>query len=386
MTRMTFGVFVAPHHRLGENPTVAIRRTIELIEWCDRLGFEEAWVGEHHSTGHEIIADPFLILAAAAERTSRIKLGPGVVSLPYHHPFMVADRLVQFDHMTMGRAMLGVGPGALISDADMMGIDPATQRPRMNEALGVIIRLLRGESVTHEADWFTLREAQLQLAPFQPDGIPIAVASTTSPSGVTSAGRYGVGVLALGAGLIGGRKNLAEQWQIAEETAAEHGTTVDRKHWRPVLRVHLSETRDQAIADVTYARQIERDQYFRPLLGLSNDHSIEQEIEEGSLVIGTPEDAVRTIGDLYDSSGGFGGFMILAHEWASTPKTLHSYELFARYVAPHFQGSLAAPKASAEFLIRKRPGYKDVAQNAIAQAFAASGRAMPETVDIHKYR
>ena len=371
---------------MGENPTLAIRRALDLIEWCDELGMDEAWIGEHHSTGHEIIADPFMIMAAAAERTKRIRLGPGVVSLPYHHPFIVADRIVQFDHMSMGRAMLGVGPGALISDADMMGIEPATQRPRMNEALGVIIRLLNGEIVNHRSDWFELREAQLQLAPYQEHGIPIAVASTTSPSGVTSAGRHGVGVLALGAGLIGGKKNLAEQWAIAEETAAAHGKTVDRRNWRPVLRVHLAESRKEAIADVLAARQIERDQYFKPLLGLSNEHSIEQEIEEGSLVIGTPDDAICVISDLFDSSGGFGGFMILAHEWASQPKTLHSLELFARYVMPHFQQSLVAPRASADFLIRKRPGYKDKAQQAIEQAFHDAGRAMPGTVDIQKYR
>ena len=281
MTRMNFGLFVPPHHRMGENPTLAMRRVLELIQWCDELGYDEAWIGEHHSTGHEIIADPIMMMAAAAERTTRIKLGSGVVSLPYHHPFIVADRIVQFDHMSRGRAMLGVGPGALISDADMMGIDPPTQRPRMDEALGVIVRLLNGEVVTHKSDWFECREAQLQLLPFQEDGIPIAVASTTSPSGVTSAGRYGVGVLALGAGLIGGKKNLAEQWQIAEEVAAEHGTTVDRREWRPVLRVHLSEDRDVAINEVRRARQIERDQYFEPLLGLSNDYTLEQEIEEG---------------------------------------------------------------------------------------------------------
>jgi limonene 1,2-monooxygenase len=386
MDRMSFGLFVPPHHRLGENPTLAMRRVIELIEHCDRLGFDEAWIGEHHSTGHETIADPFMIMAAAAERTRRIKLGPGVVSLPYHHPFMVADRIVQFDHMSMGRAMLGVGPGALISDADMMGIDPATQRPRMNEALGVIVKLLNGESVTYQSDWFEVREAQLQLSPFQHDGIPVAVASTTSPSGVTSAGQYGLGVLALGAGLIGGKKNLAEQWQIAEETAAKYSQTVDRREWRPVLRVHLADDRDEAIQDVLAARQIERDQYFKPLLGLSNDYTIEQEIAEGTLVIGSPDDAIRVISDMHDASGGFGCFLILAHEWASTPKTLHSLELFARYVMPHFQGSLDAPRASADFLVRKRPGYKDIATRAIAQAFTDSGRAVPEGMDIHKVR
>src|ERR671910_1518824 len=162
---MDFGVFMAPYHPVGESPLMTFRRDLELIEWCDRLGFDEAWVGEHHSAAWENIADPAVFLAAAGQRTHRIRLGSGVVSLPYHQPMMVADRFVQLDYLTNGRAMLGVGPGALISDAVMMGIDPVTQRPRMDEALGVIVRLLAGEVVTHAADWFELHEVRLQMLP-----------------------------------------------------------------------------------------------------------------------------------------------------------------------------------------------------------------------------
>ena len=83
---MTFGVFLAPYHQPGQNPTLALERDLELIQLLDRLGFDEAWVGEHHSTGWETIASPELFLAVAAERTRHIRLGTGVVSLPYHHP------------------------------------------------------------------------------------------------------------------------------------------------------------------------------------------------------------------------------------------------------------------------------------------------------------
>ena len=139
--RMKFGVFMGPFHRVGENPTLAIDRDLELVQWLDYLGFDEAWIGEHHSAGWEIISSPEIFIAAAAERTRHIKLGTGVISLPYHHPLMVANWMVQLDHMTHGRVMMGVGPGALPSDAYMMGIDHTVQRPRMDEALGVILRL-----------------------------------------------------------------------------------------------------------------------------------------------------------------------------------------------------------------------------------------------------
>src|ERR1700752_2032297 len=135
------GIFLAPFHPIDEDPTLALQRDLELVEWLDRLGYEEAWVGEHHSAGFEIIASPELFIAAAAERTRRIKLGTGVVSLPYHSPLMTANRIRQLDHQTRGRVMFGVGPGLLPSDAFSMGIDPATQRDPMVEGIEVILKL-----------------------------------------------------------------------------------------------------------------------------------------------------------------------------------------------------------------------------------------------------
>ena len=157
------GIFLAPFHPVDEDPTLCIQRDLELIEHLDRLGYDEAWVGEHHSAGFEIIASPELFIAAAAERTKRIKLGTGVISLPYHNPLMAANRIIQLDHQTKGRVMFGVGPGLLPSDAFQMGIDPSTQRDRMVEAIEVILRLFKGERVTHKSDWFTLVDATCQL-------------------------------------------------------------------------------------------------------------------------------------------------------------------------------------------------------------------------------
>ena len=135
-------------HRTGVNPTLALQRDLELMEHLDRLGYAEAWIGEHHSAGSELIASPEVFIAAAAERTKHIKLGTGVNSLPYHHPFVLADRIVMLDHLTRGRMMFGAGPGQLTSDAMMLGIDPLQQRPRMEESLEVMMRLFAGETVT----------------------------------------------------------------------------------------------------------------------------------------------------------------------------------------------------------------------------------------------
>src|SRR3954447_25019107 len=150
------GIFLAPFHAMDENPTLSLQRDMELLELLDKLNYHEAWIGEHHSGGFEIIASPEMFIAAAAERTRHIRLGTGVVSVPYHHPFMLASRMTQLDHMTRGRAMFGVGPGALVHDAAKIGIKAADQRRMMDEALEVIVPLLRGETVTRKTDWFTL--------------------------------------------------------------------------------------------------------------------------------------------------------------------------------------------------------------------------------------
>src|SRR5438874_2715789 len=152
---LRFGVFLAPFHPAGQNPTLALERDLELITRLDELGFDEAWVGEHHSAGFEIIASPEVFIAAAAQRTRHIRLGTGVSSLPYHQPMMLADRMVLLDHLTRGRVMLGVGPGALPSDAHMLGIEPDRQRSMMEESLEAIVHLLTSdEPLTVKTDWF----------------------------------------------------------------------------------------------------------------------------------------------------------------------------------------------------------------------------------------
>jgi limonene 1,2-monooxygenase len=241
--RLRFGIFMAPYHSPRENPTTCFERDRDLVQWLDELGFEEAWVGEHHSAGYEIISSPELFLADLAARTRHIRLGTGVVSLPYHSPLMVAERMNQLDHLTRGRAMLGVGPGLLPSDAMMLGIDPREQRRMMGESLDVVLRLLRGEVVTEKTDWFELRDAKLHLAPYSRPHLEVAVAASVTPSGPRTAGRYGISMLSPAATTQGGFNALAYHWGILEETAAEHGQTVGRDRWRVAGWCHVAETR-----------------------------------------------------------------------------------------------------------------------------------------------
>jgi limonene 1,2-monooxygenase len=379
---MKFGIFLAPFHRIGENPTLALSRDMELIEWLDDLGYDEVWVGEHHSAGWELIASPEIFIAAAAERTKHIMLGSGVTSLPYHHPLLVAQRFVQLDHMTRGRTMLGCGPGALVSDAYMMGIEPVMQRPRMDEALDAIMRLLACEEpVTMKTDWFELREARLHLAPYTTPRFPIAVASTITPAGVIAAGKHGLGVLSLGAGLPGGPEMLANQWKIAEETAAEHGKTMDRRDWKLVVNVHVADDDEEAMRQVKRAERHETITYFEETLGRPpgrSDDPLTEGVKMGTTLVGSVETVVRGIERLQElSAGGFGGVLVRAHEWANREQTLKSYELFARYVMPRFQGSLDMVRGSNDWARGNRKTIFSPNVEAIRRAYTDAGREVP---------
>ena len=359
--RMKFGVFMAPFHRVGENPTLALERDLELLQWLDTLGFDEAYIGEHHSAGWETIASPELFMATAAERTRHIRLGTGVTSLPYHHPFMVANRMVQLDHLTRGRVILGCGPGALASDALMLGIKPERQRAMMEESLDAIVRLMSDtEPYSVKTDWFEMNEAVLQLRPYQDPIVPVAVASVESPAGVTLAGKHGASVLSLSVPRDTIRKtSLAELWSIAEETAAEHGKTMHRKDWGVVMGVHLADSKEQAFKDIKEGAGNVVTEYFGRTLGnevpdVPRDQIVDYMVDHNQWIVGTPDDCIAGIQRLQELTGGFGKFMMRVEDWAPRDKIHRSYELLARYVMPYFQGSLQGIQTSNEWASERR--------------------------------
>src|SRR6516164_2668781 len=235
MGRLRFGIFMAPFHPAGENPTLALERDLDLIVHLDRLGWDEAWIGEHHSAGTEIIASPEIFIASAAQRTRHIKLGTGVISVSYHNPLWVAERAVLLDHLTRGRFLLGLGPGALPSDAAMIGLDMPQTRDLLEDAVDIITQLFTSdEPVNFENDRWVLRDARLHLRPYTQPHPEIAIAAVASPAGPRLAGRYGYGLLSIGATLAAGFDVLALHWDVMEERAAHYGVDVDRSAWRLV--------------------------------------------------------------------------------------------------------------------------------------------------------
>jgi limonene 1,2-monooxygenase len=345
--RLRFGIFMAPFHPAGQNPTLALERDLELIEHLDRLGWDEAWVGEHHSAGTEIIASPEIFIAAAAQRTRHIKLGTGVISVSYHNPLWVAERAVLLDHLTRGRFMLGLGPGSLPTDAAMIGLDQSQTRDLLAEGVDIIMRLLRSdEPVTFKNDRWDLRDARLHLRPYSNPLFDVSVAAVASPIGPQTAGKHGIGLLSVGATQAVGFDLLALHWDVVEERAAKFGTTVDRDQWRLVGLMHIAETREQAYREVEYGIE-QWFHYFQsvaafPQLAVAGGNireMIDFVNDSGLGSVGTVDDAVAQIERLIkQSNGGFGCYMLLAHEWANPVATHRSYELISQHVLPQFQG------------------------------------------------
>lgn len=389
MSRINFGAFLAPHHPIGEHPMLQFQRDLDLVEHLDRLGYNEFWCGEHHSTGWETIASPEMFLAAAGQRSHRIKLGTGVVSLPYHHPYNVAQRMVQLDHMTGGRAIFGSGPGALPSDAYTLGIDPMTQRDRQDEAIGVIKRLMKGEArFDHESEWFTLKNAALQLLPLQED-MEFVVASMISPSGMTLAGKYGAGALSIGSMSTAGLQSLPLQWSFAQDSAEKHGQSVDRSNWRIVMNFHIAETREQAREEAKHGLMRWHNEYtvgtlMRPGAEIyeSPDEAVDAMAfgDNAAIVIGTPDDLIDSIRKMYELTGGFGTVIGFVHDWCTPEQNFRSWDRVARYVVPEINGYLNAYRSSQQDVIENREVF-DRAGEAVVSKIMENEKAVQALSD-----
>ncbi len=367
---------MAPFHPPEHSPTLSLESDLQLLEHMDTLGFDEAWIGEHHSAGSEIIASPEIFIATAAARTNNIKLGTGVVSVPYHNPLWTAERMVLLDHLTKGRVMFGVGPGALPTDAAMLGLEPSEMRPLLEEYMAIIMHLLTSdEPISYQSDRLTLSDARLHLRPYSDPLFDIAVAAVASPSGAKLAGMYGAGVLSLGATVAIGMDVLAHHWTIQEEVAAKHGQVADRSKWRLVGLMHLAESEAEARKEVEYGME----QWFRyfqnvaafPQMAVEGGDLNEMiDFVNGGLgVVGTPDMAIAQIEALLEqSNGGFGAFMTLAHNWANPESTQKSYELFARHVMPRFQGQVDSLIGAADRARTARPGLAEKQLVAVDEA------------------
>jgi limonene 1,2-monooxygenase len=269
-----------------------------------------------------------------------------------------------------------------------MGIDPMTQRDRMAEALDAILRLFRGEIVTEKTDWYTMEGARLHLLPYTKPYPEVAVVSSNTPSGGRLAGKYDLSMICVAATNPFGYEALSANWQIANDVAAEHGRTMDANRLRLVGPMHIAETREQAFKNARWG--------FERYLGYANNNQprfivppgqdpLEWFVENRYGVCGTPDDAIALIERLQAKQGPFGAFLHQAHNWADWEATKRSYELYARYVMPHFSRANAPRAASYQWCGDNRTefsGKRQAASKAMFDKHEAEQRALREGASV----
>jgi limonene 1,2-monooxygenase len=257
----------------------------------------------------------------------------------------------------------------------MFGLQPADLRERMEEAIDVIMPLLRGETVTAKTEWFELREARLNVGCYTQPTIETAITSVRSPAGVVAAGRHGAGVLVLGGIDDASLQHHVENWHIYEETAARYGYVADRSSWRITMFVHVAETREQAKKDLEYGLEAYVG-YANDVVpapnpiprGLPDPVAYINETQRG--IIGTPDDVIREIERVYDALGGFGALLIFQQDWANWQASLRSFELIAEDVRPHFTRANRLRQASYDRIAPNSEGNRALARTAVAEATA----------------
>ncbi|MCF8566860.1 LLM class flavin-dependent oxidoreductase [Alicyclobacillus tolerans] len=343
---MKFGLFFMPEHIPGENLTLAYQRDLDQIVLAEKLGYDEVWIGEHHSGGWEVVPAPELMIAQAAARTSRIQLGTGVISLPFHHPFQVAESAAFLDHLTNGRLILGLGAGGLPSDMELFGIPPEQTRPMMRESAEIILKIFEanGEPISYEGQYWTINNMKLNVLPMQKPHPPIAVAGLATMGSYELCGKNGWWPLSVLFAPVG---TLKEQGRVYDETARAAGRPVTREHWRITREIYVAETTEKAFNDIKEKAAKSYYDYLFPL-GLTplakhdpnvpdEDVTLEYMWKNAPWIVGSPEDCVSQIKQLYEEVGGFGSLLFTCHDWTTTENWNHSLELFARYVMPHFK-------------------------------------------------
>jgi limonene 1,2-monooxygenase len=327
-------LFLQPLHHVSEDPTEALARDLDLVTHLDGLGYDEVWIGEHHSTGWENVASPEVFIAAAAERTERIRFGTGVVQLGLHHPLVALDRMILLDHLTRGRVSFGVGIGGGIpSDLTVFGLTPHEAGARMKQSMDVIIRLLESdEPLSEKTDWFELNGAVLQMRPYTRPHMRFAVASTDDRN-VELMGRLGGDVL-----LGGVPEKVPGVFESLRKGARAMGESVSRDQIVLSYVMHIANTRAEAQEGFREGAIAEFYEFQvgvngRPEPEAGPDRWYDDYVERN--IIGSPRDALRKLEQISKTAGGVGGFIFMAREWAGVEASRESWRLFAEEVAPY---------------------------------------------------
>ena len=358
---MNFGLFMMPFHPPSRSYADSYDQDIELLVQADRLGYHEAWIGEHFTDMWENLPAPELLIAQALAITEKIVLATGVTLLPLHHPVDTAHRIAMLDHMARGRFYWGVGVRSVPSDLELYGVnskDMDAVRDQGREALEVILGLWASEEghFDYEGKYYQVHapeappelELRLYYKPYQQPHPPIGVGATSKKSStIRMAGERGWMPMS-GANLLA--NDLRGHWELVEEGAATTGRKAERQQWRIVRNIYVSESSDLAReeARVVMGRPFDEHQWInRKAAGLLDllklDPSMPDEavnvdyMMENHWIVGDPQECADRIRQLYQDVGGFGTLLITTLDSDDHSLVQRSHRLVMEEVAPRLK-------------------------------------------------
>jgi len=354
---MEVGFFTMPLHPPGSNITQTLEDDLQQLVTLDKMGYKEAWIGEHFTTVWENIPAPDLFIAKALAMTKNIVLGTGVTCMPNHNPFMIAHRIAQLDHMAKGRFHWGVGSGGFPGDFDVFGFDPTTgeHRTMTRDAIDLVLQIWNDPKpghYTHKFWDFHIPEPideyglRFHMTPYQKPHPPIAVAGV-SPRSETLILAGERGWIPMSINLVPNNQ-LKTHWDAVEEGAAKAGRAADRSMWRIAREVYIADTTEKARKEALEG-VLRRDfeQYFLHLLSTTKQLDLMKEdpnmpdsevtaeyLVDHIWIVGSPDDVAAKLRKLHEDVGGFGVLLAMGHEWQPEDKWVNSMSMLVKDVLP----------------------------------------------------
>ncbi len=352
---MKVGYFTMPLHPPGSDFTKTVEDDLQQIVTLDRLGYSEAWIGEHFTFAWENIPSPDLFIAKALGMTENIVLGTGVTCMPNHNPVMIAHRIAQLDHMARGRFYWGIGSSSTPGDYEMFGFDPESsdRREYTRQSIDLILKIWEDPKPgLYESEYWRFRIPEpvdeigltFHLTPYSKPHPPIAIAGV-SPRSDTLIMAGERGWIPMSINLV--PSNIVKtHWDAVEEGASKAGRTADRSTWRIAREVYVAETTEQARKEAlngTLRRDFE--DYWLKLMPWSktldrmkldpnmpdSDVTVEY-LRDAIMIVGSPDDVADQLRQLYDDVGGFGVLLAMGHEWAPEDQWVNSMTFLSREV------------------------------------------------------
>lgn len=361
MRETAFGCFLPSFHNPSVSPHAALRHDIEVCGLADDLGFDEIWLGEHHSSGWSTLSSPEMLMAAVARETRRIRFATGVIPLPYHHPLHVAERIVLLDHLTAGRAILGVGTGTYVHDMEMTGVDPDTIRAHFRAALDVVQALINGETVDTTTPWFTVKKAVLQLRPLR-GSVETVVASSLSDPGIellTDTATTPTVHVVPPWGAIRPGMDKDPVGSLIQRIETYRNKAGGATRIRCNVFVHVADSATAGIDELLAGFSALRRGLYRNILGMpipdspvAHRKTMESLVDSGAFIIGDTATCARMIRELLDRLGDPVSLNFFVPEWISHKATCEQLTSIANEVVPAlfggFGGAAESMKLTAE--------------------------------------